>query len=284
MSIPILETRGLSKSFFGRPSLFGRRKSENKAVNDVSISIDQGETLGLVGESGCGKSTLAATIMRLYEPSAGNLIFDGHDISHIDDRSLKPFRRQMHMIFQDPITSLDPKLTVEQIITEPLDIHKLGERNERRKIAYAALEKVGLSRHDLQRFPSEFSTGQQQRVSIARSIVLKPKLIVCDEPVSSLDVSVQAQILNLLRDLQDDLGIAYLFISHDIAATSFMSTNIAVMRGGRIVENGTARQITEEPSHAYTRSLVDGAAHASEHRHSQPAREYEFSHPSSQSK
>lgn len=262
MSTPILETFDLSKTFSGRAGLFGGRRPPNEAVRDVSIRIGRGETLGLVGESGCGKSTLAATIMRLYEPTAGKLFFDGHDISHGDERFLKPFRKQMHMIFQDPITSLDPKLTVEQIITEPLDIHREGGRAERADMAAEALEKVGLSARDMRLFPAEFSTGQQQRISIARSIVLKPQLIVCDEPVSSLDVSVQAQILNLLCDLQDEFGTAYLFISHDIAATSFMSTNIAVMHRGMIVETGPARQITEAPSHAYTKSLVGGAANS----------------------
>jgi oligopeptide transport system ATP-binding protein len=270
MSTPILETRKLTKIFSAEARLFGGRQLANKAVDAVSICIEKGETLGLVGESGCGKSTLAATIMRLYRPSGGKILFDGHDISDIDERSLKPFRKRMQMVFQDPITSLDPKLTVEQIVTEPLEIHAVGDRIERRELASNALEKVGLSGRDLGRFPSEFSTGQQQRISIARSIILNPELIVCDEPVSSLDVSIQAQILNLLLDLQDDFGIAYLFISHDIAATSFMSTNIAVMYRGQVVESGPTKQITEDPRHPYTQSLLRGAAHAGESWHDLP--------------
>jgi len=256
MSEAILQTIELTKIFTARRGVFGTKKIENAAVNRVSFWLEKGETLGLVGESGCGKSTLGLTVMRLYKADGGRILFDGKDITNWDEKYLKPIRKQMQMIFQDPFASLDPRLTIEQIISEPLEIHDIGTKAERTKIAAGLLEKVGLSSEDLHLFPSEFSGGQQQRIGIARALALKPKLIICDEPVSSLDVSVQAQILNLLRDLQDDFGLSYLFISHNIAVTAFMSRRIGVMYLGKLVEIGTSRQITNAPRHPYTQTLL----------------------------
>ena len=256
MSEAILQTIELTKTFTARRGFFGTKKIENIAVNRVSFEIEKGETLGLVGESGCGKSTLGLTIMRLYKADGGRILFDGKDITNADEKYLKPIRGQLQMIFQDPFASLDSRLTVEQIISEPLEIHDIGTKTERTKIAAELLKKVGLSGEDLQLFPSEFSGGQQQRIGIARALALKPKLIICDEPVSSLDVSVQAQILNLLRDLQDEFGLSYLFISHNIAVTAFMSRRIGVMYLGKLVEIGTNRQITDAPRHPYTKELL----------------------------
>ena len=256
MSEAILQTIDLTKTFTARRGVFGSKKVKNVAVNRVSFGLEKGETLGLVGESGCGKSTLGLTIMRLYEANGGRILFDGKDITNADEKYLRPIRKQMQMIFQDPFASLDPRLTIEQIISEPLEIHNIGTKAGRTKIAVELLEKVGLSSGDLHLFPSEFSGGQQQRISIARALALKPRLIICDEPVSALDVSVQAQILNLLRDLQDEFGLSYLFISHNIVVTAFMSRRIGVMYLGKLVEIGTNRQITDAPRHPYTQTLV----------------------------
>ncbi len=255
MSETLLQTIDLTKSFSSRHSFFGK-KTENIAVDRANLSLRTGETLGLVGESGCGKSTLALTIMRLYEPNGGQIYFGGQDITHLEERALKPVRKQMQMIFQDPFASLDPRLSIEQIISEPLEIHNSGTKRERTSEAARLLERVGLSAEDLHRFPNEFSGGQQQRIGIARALALRPKILICDEPVSALDVSVQAQILNLLRDLQDEFGLAYLFISHNIAVTAFMSRRIGVMYLGRLVEIGASKQITNEPRHPYTQTLI----------------------------
>jgi len=255
MSDALLQTVDLTKNFSSRHSFFGK-KTENVAVDRVNLSLQTGETLGLVGESGCGKSTLALTIMRLYAPDGGRIYFAGRDITHADERALKPIRKQMQMIFQDPFASLDPRLSIEQIIGEPLEIHNTGTKRERAEEAARLLERVGLSTEDLHRFPNEFSGGQQQRIGIARALALRPKILICDEPVSALDVSVQAQILNLLRDLQDEFGLAFLFISHNIAVTAFMSRRIGVMYLGRLVEIGASRQITNAPRHPYTQTLI----------------------------
>ncbi len=251
----LLQTIELTKTFSSRYSPFGK-KTENIAVDRVNLSLREGETLGLVGESGCGKSTLALTIMRLYALDGGQILFSGKNITNFDAKQLKPIRKQMQMIFQDPFASLDPRLTVEQIIGEPLEIHSIGTKNERTGKVANLLERVGLSVEDMHRFPSEFSGGQQQRIGIARALALRPKILICDEPVSALDVSVQAQILNLLRDLQDEFGLAYLFISHNIAITAFMSRRIGVMYLGRLVEIGASKQITTAPRHPYTQTLI----------------------------
>ncbi len=252
----ILQIIELTKIFTARRGVFGAERVETRAVDGVSFHLEAGETLGLVGESGCGKSTLGLTVLRLYEADGGRIIFDGKDITNLESNQLKPIRKQMQMIFQDPFAALDPRLTIEQIITEPLEIHNIGTKAERAELSAELLEKVGLSAEDLYRFPSEFSGGQQQRIGIARALALNPKLIICDEPVSALDVSVQAQILNLLRDLQDEFGLAYLFISHNIAVTAFMSRRIGVMYRGKLVEIGTSEQITNAPRHPYTKDLL----------------------------
>ena len=255
MAETLLQIANLTKTFSKRHKIFGR-KIENTAVDRVSFSLLEGETVGLVGESGCGKSTLARSIIRLYEPNAGQIFFDGKDITHSDEKALKPVRREMQMIFQDPFAALDPMLTIEEIIYEPLEIHYIGTKNERKNEAAKMLERVGLPAEDVHRFPSEFSGGQQQRIGIARALVLRPKLLICDEVVSALDVSVQAQILNLLRDLQDEFGLSFLFISHNIAITAFMSHRIGVMYLGKLVEIGASHQITNTPRHPYTQTLI----------------------------
>ncbi|MEO5860186.1 MAG: ABC transporter ATP-binding protein [Pyrinomonadaceae bacterium] len=256
MAETVLEIRDLTKSFASRPGMLGRPKVKNIAVDNVSFAVSSAETLGIVGESGCGKSTLALTIMRLYEPDAGKIYFDGNDITRLNMRELKPVRRNMQLIFQDPLAAFDPRLRVDQIIGEPLEIHGVGTLRSNRDYAASLLRKVGLYAEDMHRLPSEFSGGQQQRIGIARALALKPRLLICDEPVSALDVSVQAQILNLLRDLQDELGFSYIFISHNIAITAFMSNRIGVMYLGKLVEIGETESIIRNPLHPYTEELL----------------------------
>lgn len=273
MSETILRVENLTKTFMARNGFFGRR-TENIAVDRVSFSLGTSETLGLVGESGCGKSTLGLTIMRLYKPNGGRIFFDEKDITNADEKTLKPIRREMQMIFQDPFAALDPRLTIEQILSEPFEIHELETKQLRRQKAAEMLERVGLSKEDLRRFPAEFSGGQQQRIGIARALILRPKLLICDEAVSALDVSVQAQILNLLRDLQDEFKLAYLFISHNIAVTRFMSRRIGVMYLGKLVEIGASEQITNAPRHPYTQTLISAIP-----EFDSPTREIETNEP-----
>jgi oligopeptide transport system ATP-binding protein len=256
MAEAVLEAIDLVKSFPIRRGFFGQQRLRLTAVDRVSLAIAGGETLGLVGESGCGKTTLGLTLMRLYEPTSGRILLEGRDLGTLDGERLRLVRRRMQMIFQDPFASVDPRLTVEQIIQEPLDIHRVGTAAERREEVRRLADVVALPADALQRFPNEFSGGQQQRIGIARALALRPTVLICDEPVSSLDVSVQAQILNLLRDLQDEFQLSYLFISHDIAVTAFMSRRIGVMYLGRIMELGATRQIVGDPRHPYTRALV----------------------------
>lgn len=256
MADPILQTVDLTKIFSVRRGFFGQQRLPLIAVDRINLAIDEGETFGLVGESGCGKSTLALTLMRLYEPTSGQIRFEGTDLARLDDRQMKAVRRQMQMIFQDPFASLDPRLSVEQIVCEPLAIHGIGSPQERTEKAQHLLEVVGLPASALVRFPNEFSGGQQQRIGIARALALQPKLLICDEPVSALDVSVQAQLLNLLRDLQAEFGLTYLFISHNIAVTAFMSRRIGVMYLGQLVEVAPSRQLVEQPRHPYTQALI----------------------------
>jgi oligopeptide transport system ATP-binding protein len=256
MAEAVLEAIDLVKSFPIRRGFFGQQRLRLTAVDRVSLTIAGGETLGLVGESGCGKTTLGLTLMRLYEPTSGRILLEGRDLAALDGERLRLVRRRMQMIFQDPFASVDPRLTVEQIIQEPLDIHRVGTAAERREEVRRLADVVALPADALQRFPNEFSGGQQQRIGIARALALRPTVLICDEPVSSLDVSVQAQILNLLRDLQDEFQLSYLFISHDIAVTAFMSRRIGVMYLGRIMELGATRQIVGDPRHPYTRALV----------------------------
>lgn len=256
MPEPLLQTIDLVKSFPVRRGFFGQRRLRLVAVDRVNLSVYEGETVGIVGESGCGKSTLGLTIMRLYEPTSGQIRFNGQDITRLDGDGLRKVRRQMQMVFQDPFAALDPRLTVEQIIREPLDIHGVGSPTERTEEVRRLLEVVRLPAEAMQRFPSEFSGGQQQRIGIARALALRPKLLICDEPVSALDVSVQAQILNLLRDLQDQFQLTYIFIAHNIAVTAFMSRRIGVMYLGRLVELGPSKTIVTEPRHPYTQALL----------------------------
>ncbi|HXF43752.1 MAG TPA: ABC transporter ATP-binding protein [Pyrinomonadaceae bacterium] len=230
-----------------------------RAVDGVSFEIRKGETLGLVGESGCGKSTVGRTIIRLYEPTAGKIFFEGIDLTALNQKQLRTYRSEIQMIFQDPYASLDPRKSVLSIVSEPLLIHKVNGRSERKQRVEYLLEKVGLDPSYANRYPHEFSGGQRQRIGIARALALNPKLIICDEPVSALDVSVQAQVLNLLKDLKDEFGLTYLFISHGLSVVEYLSDRIAVMYLGKIVEIGPSGKVFKDPLHPYTAALVSAA-------------------------
>jgi peptide/nickel transport system ATP-binding protein/oligopeptide transport system ATP-binding protein len=252
----LLEARGLAKHFVARRSLLGRPIATVKAVDGVDLSLKAGETLALVGESGCGKSTVGRLLLRLIEPSAGTLRFDGRDLLGMPDAELRSLRRQAQLIFQDPFASLNPRMTIGDALAEPLILHDLVEPRNRRARVAELLKQVGLRPEHAQRYPHEFSGGQRQRIVIARALAGEPRLIVCDEPVSALDVSIRAQILNLLRDLQQRLGLALVFISHDLAVVKHIADTIAVMYLGRIVETGPAETIFSDPRHPYTRALL----------------------------
>jgi peptide/nickel transport system ATP-binding protein len=255
--MPLIEVRNLTKVFDLSESAFGSRRSgQIRAVDDVSLDIQPGETLGLVGESGSGKSTLGRLILRLIEPTSGAIRFDGIDLLKANGSELRRLRRDMQIIFQDPFGSLDPRFRVEDVIAEPLIIHEKLNAHTRRQRVQELLRAVGLDESAMRRYPHEFSGGQRQRVGIARALALRPKFIVADEPVSALDVSVGAQIVNLLRQLQREFGLTYLFISHSMPVVRYLSTRIAVMYRGKIVEVGSTAQITGHPQHAYTNSLL----------------------------
>jgi len=253
----LLEVRNLKVHFPMKHGLFSRMREFVKAVEDVSFSIAPGETLGLVGESGCGKTTLGRAIVRLVEPMAGRVLFEGEDIAKMSSGQLRARRQKFQMIFQDPFSSLNPRMTVEDIVGEALDIHELVDgKPARRARIVELLAAVGLDAAYAQRYPHEFSGGQRQRIGIARALAVEPKLIVCDEPVSALDVSVQAQIINLLQDLQQQHGIAYLFIAHDLAVVEHISHRVMVMYLGKVVELADAKEIIRAPKHPYTQALI----------------------------
>lgn len=253
----ILEVNDLKTHFPHTGGVLGRVQSYTKAVDGVSFKVKKGQTLGLVGESGCGKTTLGRTLMRLIEPTDGQIIFDGQDITKLDYSHMHPIRKKMQIIFQDPYASLNPRMTIGTILMEPMQIHNIGDNNnQRREIAEEMLKKVGMSPAMMNRYPHEFSGGQRQRISIARALMVRPEFIVCDESVSALDVSIQAQILNLLLDLQDEMNLTYIFISHDLSVVKFISDEVAVMFGGKIVEHNTAQAIYDAPQHDYTKKLL----------------------------
>jgi oligopeptide/dipeptide ABC transporter ATP-binding protein len=251
----LLVVEDLKKYFPIGGGLF-RKGIELKAVDGVSFEVYEGETFGLVGESGCGKSTLAQTIVRLYDPTAGKIEFNGTDISRLKSSQIRPIRKDIQMIFQDPYSSLDPRMTVGGIVEEPMRNFGLPNRRERTR---ELLQQVGLNAYFVNRYPHEFSGGQRQRIGIARAISVNPKLVVCDEPVSALDVSIQAQVLNLLRDLQREFGLTYLFIAHNLAVVAHISDRIGVMYLGKLVEVGPTDQITTDPKHPYTKALLSAA-------------------------
>ncbi|MCF7667270.1 MAG: ATP-binding cassette domain-containing protein [Akkermansiaceae bacterium] len=239
-----------------RGGVIPRQVGAVKAVDGVSLHIGPGETLGLVGESGCGKSTLGKAVVRLLRPTSGSINFNGTDITRMSQRALRPLRRDFQMIFQDPVESLDPRMSVRSIIEEPLLIHRIGSRSDRTRMVNELLDRVGLPSSAAERYPFEFSGGQRQRIGIARALALKPKLIVCDEPVSALDVSIQSQILNLLVELQRELGLSYLFIAHDLSVVKHVSDRVAVMYLGKIVELAPSESIYRDPRHVYTKALL----------------------------
>jgi len=253
--MPILAIRNLEK-IYSQTSAFGRISSGVHAVRGVSFDIEAGETLGLIGESGCGKSTLGRMVLRLIEPTAGSVRFNGVDVLSASAAEMRRLRREMQIVFQDPFASLDPRMKVEEIVTEPLAIHEDTGERQRALRARELMHDVGLDESALRRFPHEFSGGQRQRIGIARALALRPKFMVLDEPVSALDVSVGAQVVNLLRELQQKHRLTYLFITHSMPVVRYLSTRIAVMRRGEIVEIGTAEQVTERPEHEYTRTLL----------------------------
>jgi peptide/nickel transport system ATP-binding protein len=252
---PLVEVRNVKKYFPIRKGVLGREVAQVHAVDDVTFAVPEGETLGLVGESGCGKSTLGRTIVRLYEPTAGEVIFQGRDISKLSTRALRPLRKQMQMVFQDPYASLNPRKRVGSIIGTPLKIHGVP-KSERRQRVQELLETVGLSPEHYNRFPHEFSGGQRQRIGVARALALNPKLIVADEPVSALDVSIQSQMLNLLDDLQRELDLTYIFIAHDLGVVRHVSNRIAVMYLGKLVELASGDELYQRPIMPYTEALL----------------------------
>jgi len=253
---PLVEAQDLVKVFPIRGGILQRTIAEVQAVDGVNLRINRGEALGLVGESGCGKTTIGRLVLRLIDPTAGRIIFDGTDITTMSGRALRPFRRRMQIIFQDPYASLDPRSTVGNSIGDGLRIHGLGDSAERRRRVTAIMDKVGLQRYHARRYPHEFSGGQRQRIGIARALVLEPDLIICDEPVSALDVSIQAQVLNLLRELQQELGLTYLFIAHNMGVVEHISDRVAVMYLGKVAELADRRTIYDDARHPYTQALM----------------------------
>jgi oligopeptide transport system ATP-binding protein len=253
---PLLEVKHLKKYFPIKGGVFSKTIGYVYAVDDVNFTLAKGETLGLVGESGCGKSTTGRAILRLIEPTDGELYFEGEDITKLEKSAMRALRREMQIIFQDPYASLNPRMTVGSIIGEPLEIHKIAKGSEKAERVASLLQKVGLRAEDMRKYPHEFSGGQRQRIGIARALALNPKLIVCDEPVSALDVSIQAQVINLLEDLQAEFSLSYLFIAHNLNVVEHISDRVAVMYLGQIVELASDEELYKNPQHPYTEALL----------------------------
>lgn len=252
----LVEIKGLKMYFETGSSFFSKNKKYLKAVDDVSFSIKKGETFGLVGESGCGKTTVGRTILRLYEATGGSILYDGSDITGLDDKEMFPYRKKMQMIFQDPYTSLDPRMTVGDIIGAPLGVHRLYSGKEKNERIKELISLVGLKSDHINRYPHEFSGGQRQRIGIARALAVEPEFIVCDEPISALDVSIQAQIVNILEEFQEKFGFTYLFISHDLSMVRHISHKVGVMYLGNLVEYSTTDELYNNMQHPYTKSLL----------------------------
>ncbi len=256
MTEVLLKVEGLKKYFPIFGGFFFKTVDFVRAIDGISFQINKGETFGLVGESGCGKTTVGRVILRLIEPTSGEIFFNNQDMTKLPPKELREIRPKMQIVFQDPLSSLDPRMTIKKIVDEPLRVNKMATGKDLEKRVLALLEKVGLTKDHLNRFPHEFSGGQKQRIGIARALATNPEFIVLDEPTSSLDVSVQAQVLNLLKDLQKELGISYLFISHDLSVVKHLSDRIAVMYAGKIVEVSTSEKLFAEPKHPYTQALI----------------------------
>ncbi len=256
---PVLEVTDLKKHFPVQSGVLRRTIGHVYAVDGVTFSVGRGETLGLVGESGCGKSTVGRTAMRLLEPTAGSIKLSGVDVTHLSKEELRPYRRQMQIIFQDPFSSLNPRMTAGEIVKEPLYIHNIGDNASRQEMTKALFDRVGLRQAQMNNYPHQFSGGQRQRIGIARALALNPHLIVGDEPVSALDVSIQAQVINLMMDLQEEMEVAYLFIAHDLAVVEHISDYVAVMYLGRIVEYADKKTLFRNPLHPYTEALLSAA-------------------------
>lgn len=252
----LIEVKNLKKYFVKNKGLIRKQLEVTKAVDDVSFYIRRGETFGLVGESGCGKSTTGRTILRLYEPTAGEILYGGNDIARLNREQLMPYRKKMQMIFQDPYASLNARMTVSDIIGESMDIHHLATGKERQERIYQLLDTVGLNKDHAARYPHEFSGGQRQRIGIARSLAVDPEFIICDEPISALDVSIQAQVVNMLEDLQEERGLTYLFIAHDLSMVKHISDRVGVMYLGSLVEVASSSELYGNPVHPYTKALL----------------------------
>jgi len=256
LTAPLVQVRGLKKYFPVRSGIMQRVVAQVQAVDNVSFNIEKGETLGMVGESGCGKTTIGRTMLRLIEPTAGSVIYGGKDIFKLKSGELKAVRRDLQIIFQDPFASLDPRVPIGESVMEGLHIHNIGAPKERVDIMMETLKKVGLETYHARRYPHEFSGGQRQRIGIARALALRPKFIVCDEPVSALDVSIQSQVLNILKDLQSEFGLTYLFIAHNLSVVEHISDRVAVMYLGKMVELTDREELYRDPKHPYTQALM----------------------------